>query len=186
MGRREGDAVTPSGGLDTERDRQVGLAGSRRSEEHDVVGFGEEVELGEVGDLLALDRALEGEVEVIEGLDLREPGRLHTVRAAVVLARGDLLGEHRRQVVLVGPGLLPGPLRERRGDRSDPRGLQGPRQERDVGCDPAHDAASTRASYRARSISGKSVSDSARRARASRARRSARACAGARMTSAGT
>lgn len=48
------------------------LRGSRRTEEHDVVGLAQKVELGEVGDLLPLGRALEGEVEVVERLDLGE------------------------------------------------------------------------------------------------------------------
>ena len=50
VGGGEGDPVAASGGLDPEGDRQVGLAGPGRSQEHDVLGLGEEVELGEVGD----------------------------------------------------------------------------------------------------------------------------------------
>jgi hypothetical protein len=47
------------------------------------VGFSEEVELVEVGDLGAGDGALVGEVEVVEGLDLREPGGPDPVFPAV-------------------------------------------------------------------------------------------------------
>jgi len=70
----------------------------------------QEVELGQVSDLSSLDRALEGEVEVVQGLGLREPSGLHPVLTSVVLTRGDLLGKHRGEVGLVVPGLGAGPL----------------------------------------------------------------------------
>lgn len=75
-GGGEGDPVAPSGGLDAEGDGEVGLAGAGWAEEDDVVGFAEEVELVEVGDLGAGDGPLVGEVEVVEGLDLEGCGRL--------------------------------------------------------------------------------------------------------------
>ena len=50
VSRREGDAMTPAGGLHSQGDRQMRLAGARRSEEHHVLGLEEEVELREVGD----------------------------------------------------------------------------------------------------------------------------------------
>jgi hypothetical protein len=40
------------------------------------VGFQQEVELGEVEDDLLAERALEAEVEVVQGLDGRQPGCL--------------------------------------------------------------------------------------------------------------
>jgi hypothetical protein len=57
MRRGEGHSVTAPGRLDAERDRVVGLARSRRSQEDDVLGLGEEVELGEVGDGLGYSRS---------------------------------------------------------------------------------------------------------------------------------
>jgi hypothetical protein len=72
-------------------------------EEAHVVGLVKEVELREVGDLGALDRALKGEVEVVHRLGLGEPSRRHTVASAVVFARGNLLGENGREVGLVIP-----------------------------------------------------------------------------------
>jgi hypothetical protein len=44
-----------------------------RAEENDVVGFVEEVEVGDLG---GLDGALEREAEVIDRCDLQEPGAL--------------------------------------------------------------------------------------------------------------
>jgi hypothetical protein len=52
----------------------------------------EEVELAEVLDDLALDRALEGEVELLERLAGGEAGRLDPALAAVALPGGDLGG----------------------------------------------------------------------------------------------
>ena len=48
------------------------------------MGFAQEVELVEMGNLLAGDGALVGEVEVVEGLDLGEPGCSDPVLAAVL------------------------------------------------------------------------------------------------------
>ncbi len=81
----ECDSVAAAGGLDAERDREMGLAGAGRSQEDDVVRFSDEVELREVLRLRALDRSLEAEVEIIERLDLREPRALHAVLTAVCL-----------------------------------------------------------------------------------------------------
>jgi hypothetical protein len=52
------------------------LAGAGRPEQDDVLLGVQEVELAEVLDDLALDRALEGEVELLERLALREARRL--------------------------------------------------------------------------------------------------------------
>ena len=94
---------------DPERDREVRLAGARWSQEDDVLGLGQEVELGEVGDDLALDARLDREVEVVERLCRREAGGLHPGRPAVAVARADLLGEDRREIRLVVPALVAGP-----------------------------------------------------------------------------
>jgi hypothetical protein len=63
-------------------------------------------------DHLLADRALKGEVELLEGLSGGEAGRLDAALPAVGLARGDLGGEHRLQEPLVRPGLLAGALGE--------------------------------------------------------------------------
>ena len=68
-----------------ERDREVGLAGPGRAEQHDVLARVEEVELAEVLDHLALDRALEAEVELLERLAGGEAGGLDPALAAVAL-----------------------------------------------------------------------------------------------------
>ena len=44
-------------------------------------------------------------------LTRREAGRLDPCRAAVAVAGAHLLGEHRGQIGLVVPALVPGPLR---------------------------------------------------------------------------
>ena len=67
-GGGSGDALVAEGGPDPERDREVGLAGAGRAEHHYVLARVQEVELAEVLDDLALDRALEGEVELLQGL----------------------------------------------------------------------------------------------------------------------
>ena len=106
----EGHPVAAARRLHRQGDREVRLAGARRPQEDDVLVLGEEVELGEVQDALALERAREGEVEVVERLDGREAGRLDARLPAVALAGRDLLGEDRGQVVLVVPAVLAGPL----------------------------------------------------------------------------
>jgi hypothetical protein len=72
----------------------VGFSGAGWAEEDDVLRFGEEVELREVRHGLVLHGALEREVEVVEGLDLREPGCLHPVLTPVGSAGGDFFGQH--------------------------------------------------------------------------------------------
>ena len=93
----------------------MGLAGPGRTEEDDVFGFGEEVELGEVAHRLLLDGPLEAEVEVVQGLDLRESGCLHSVLTAVGLAGAHLFGQHGSEVGLVVPALVGHALCERPG-----------------------------------------------------------------------
>jgi hypothetical protein len=79
-------------------------------QEHDVVGFGGEVEGAEVGDDVSLDGALEAEVEVLERLASGEACRFDPRLAAVVLARRDLAFETRGEELLVTPTLRSGPL----------------------------------------------------------------------------
>ena len=68
----------------------MGLAGAGRSE-HDHVLFGvQEVELPEVLDHRFLDRALEGEVELLKCFAGWEPSGPDPALAAVAVASGDL------------------------------------------------------------------------------------------------
>jgi hypothetical protein len=95
----------------------------------------EEVELGQVGDLLAADRALEGEVEVVQRLHLGEAGAPDPGVAAVGLSGGHLLGQDLGQVVLVVPALGAGPLGQGGGQGGDPWRLEGAGQERHLAGD---------------------------------------------------
>src|SRR4051812_33984296 len=61
-----------------------------RAEQDHVLPGVQEVELPEVFDDGLLDRALEGEVELLQGLAGREPGGLDPALAAVAVAGGDL------------------------------------------------------------------------------------------------
>ena len=88
-GGGELDALAGEAGADRDRDRYMGLACARRAQEHDVLFGVQEVELARVLDDLALDRALEGEVELLERFAGREAGSLDPALAAVGLSGGD-------------------------------------------------------------------------------------------------
>lgn len=79
----------------------MGLAGPRGPQQHHVLLAVQEVELAEVLDHLALDRSLEGEVELLERLSGREACRLNPRLAAVGLTRTDLGGEDGLEEALV-------------------------------------------------------------------------------------
>src|SRR3954470_14128952 len=104
----------------------MALPGAGRAQEDDVVLGVQEVELAEVLDDLAADRALEGEVELLKRLAGGEARGLDPALAAVALARGDLGAEQRFGEALVAPALLAralGELGERAGGG---RGLEHP------------------------------------------------------------
>ncbi len=122
------------------------LAGARRSQEHHVLGFVEEVELREVRDERSLDRSLVREVEVEEGLYLREARGFHPGRPAMGLSRGDLLGKHRGEVSLVVPAFGSRLLGERAEGLPDARGFERPGVEGDLRGGGAHALTSARAS----------------------------------------
>jgi hypothetical protein len=65
-GGLERHAVPCEACADPQRDGQVRLAGAGRAEQDDVLLAGQEVELAEVQDRLALEAGLEGEVERLE------------------------------------------------------------------------------------------------------------------------
>src|SRR6266513_772454 len=99
-------------GADRDRDRQVRLASAGRSEQNHVLPCVQEVELPEVLDDRLLHAALEGEVELFQGLAGREAGGLDAALAAVAVAGGDLGAEERFGEALIAPLLLAGPLGE--------------------------------------------------------------------------
>ena len=70
--RRLVDALSGFDGGDAECRREVGLSGSGRSEEVDGFASPDEVELGQGGDSLAVERGLECEVEAFDRLDGEE------------------------------------------------------------------------------------------------------------------
>jgi hypothetical protein len=82
--------MTGQAGTDPQSDRDVGLAGSRRAKQDDVLFAGEKVELAEVQDRGLFDRALKGEVELLQRLARREPRGLDPCLAAVTVAAVDL------------------------------------------------------------------------------------------------
>ena len=96
-----------------------------------------------MGDLLALDGALEGEVVVIERLDLGEAGGLDPVLAAVGFSGGDFFGEDGGQVGLVVLAFLGRSFGQHRGASADARRFEGPGQEGELRADPGHGATPT-------------------------------------------
>jgi hypothetical protein len=95
---------------DGKPDRQVGLAGPRRTEEHHVLAGGDEVQGAQVRDGVALEAAGVVVVELLQALAGREAGGADAALAAVGLAGGDLALQAGGQELLMGPGLGAGPL----------------------------------------------------------------------------
>ena len=97
--------------------------------EQDHVLFGvQEVELPEVLDHLLLHRALESEVELLQGLVRGEPGGTDPQPTAGGLPRGDLGREQRLGEPLIAPLLLAGALGEVRQRAGRGRGFHRPEQ----------------------------------------------------------
>src|SRR6185503_7220848 len=71
------DAPAALRSSDGEADRQMRLTDTRRAEQYDVLLALDEAELVQALDLLALDRGLEGEVEVGQSLHGRKSRRAH-------------------------------------------------------------------------------------------------------------
>jgi hypothetical protein len=111
-GGAERDAVPGQAGADSQGDREVGLAGPWGPEQDDVLFAGEEVELAEVLDQRLLDRALEGEVELLERLAGGEPRGLDAALAAVRFARAVLGRQQRFSEAFIAPVLGAGALGE--------------------------------------------------------------------------
>src|SRR5215831_10899609 len=62
--------------LDPERDGQMRLADAGRAEQDDVLGALDEAETSQLADLLAIDRRLKVEIELLQALHPGEPGEL--------------------------------------------------------------------------------------------------------------
>lgn len=91
-GGAEQDPLACQARADRERDGQMGLAGSWRAEQDHVLLGVQEVELSKMLDHLLLDRALEGEVELLQRLSRRETSGSDAALAAVGLASRGLGG----------------------------------------------------------------------------------------------
>jgi len=89
------------------RDSKCGLDGFERADEHDVLGLGNELELGEGADLARVDAGLALERERLEGPLLGDPGALDAPGECGFLIRLPLRAEQARDELLVGEvGLL--------------------------------------------------------------------------------
>ena len=132
-GGGEQDPVPGLAGPDRQPDREVGLAGAGRAEEHHVVLGGDEVQGAQVRDEVAFEAAGVVEVELLQRLAGREPGGADAAFAAVGLAGGDLALQAGDQELLMGPGLGAGPLGQPGHRLAQGRRLQRPGQERDLG-----------------------------------------------------
>ena len=71
----EVDVGTLRHSLHAQRHGQVGFPTPRGTQEDDVLAVGDEAQCGELLDPLAIDRGLEGEVEVAQRLDEGEVGK---------------------------------------------------------------------------------------------------------------
>ncbi len=89
------------------RDRQVGLADARGSEEDHVLAPLDEAELVQTLDLLALDRGLEGKVELLDRFDRRQSRGAHrglhrSISSSQCLHRQRSLGERLKSFLRAG------------------------------------------------------------------------------------
>jgi hypothetical protein len=111
-------------GLEAERSREVGLAGTGRTEEADVAALLDPGELRQVQHKRLLGRWLRSPVEVVERLQGREGGVPDAHAGAGGVAGEDLRLEQRLEKLLVGPLLGTRPLRRLLEPLQHPRRLQ--------------------------------------------------------------
>jgi hypothetical protein len=119
------------------------LAGPGRPEEDHVLFGVQEVELAEVLDDRLLHAALEGEVELLQGLAGGESRRLDPALAAVAVAGGNLRREQRLDETLIAPGLFARAVGEPRQRPGSGRRFQCPEQVRELRGRLAHAAISS-------------------------------------------
>ncbi len=138
----EGDAVATAGGLHAERDREVRLAGADRPGDHDVLGALDVRATRELGELRPLDALQRVPVELLEGLEVREPRLAQQARYRAVAAGQHLGLEQLHEELLVVPAVVRG-LAHQRGVLAADRGqleFAAVRLEHGRACSPAHRA----------------------------------------------
>jgi hypothetical protein len=102
----EVDRVAGLAGGDGQADGEHGLADSGWAEEADVGLLLDEAEGGQVADLAGVQLRLEGEVEAVQALVVRQPRQLERVAEPAALAHADLFFQHQVEEVQVAHGLL--------------------------------------------------------------------------------
>jgi len=112
--------VTFGDGLDAQSDRQMSLANTGGPEQDHVLAVGDKAALGQVLDLFPVDRGLEGEVEVLERLDVGELGQGSPDGDVFFLLGGHFLREQLVEEVGVGEVVLGGFLKSRLQPLMDP------------------------------------------------------------------
>ena len=132
-GGGEQHPVSGLAGPDGQPDRQMRFAGAGRAEEDHVLLAGDEVQGAEVGDQVPFQPAGVVEVELLQALAGREPGGPDPAFAAVGVAGGDLALQAGGQILLMGPGLGPGPLGQPARRLPQRRRFQRPGQEGQLG-----------------------------------------------------
>ena len=93
-----------------QRDRQVGLADARRTQEHDVAALGAEAGGGQLVDQPAVDGRLCGIVEVLQPLEVRKPRQLQRDLDRAPPAFFQFTIQQTAQKVRVAPTAGGGPL----------------------------------------------------------------------------
>ncbi len=124
----EQDRIARVRGLQSQTDREVGLAHPGWPQEHYVLGLGDERAGREVREDVPAERGLVVHREVLQRLQLREVRAADPDPSSGLLALGDLPGQDRGEVLLVAPGLVTSGLGEVLEHPGDRRGLQHPRQ----------------------------------------------------------
>lgn len=85
---------------DRQRGRQVGFAGARRAEQHNIAGLGQPSAGFQAGDLSAVHSGVGGEVEIGDRLDCRETRIADTLAGTGFRASVGFHGQHRTEVFL--------------------------------------------------------------------------------------
>ena len=92
--------------LDPQRDRLMRLPDAGRPEQNDVLAVGDESALCELLKPLLVDRGLEGEIEALERLDVRELGQSRSNGDVLFLFGGHFLREELVEEVGIGEVVL--------------------------------------------------------------------------------
>ena len=97
----EEDGISGVGGLDSESDRDVCLADARRTEQDDVLRFGNEHSSRQVRQHITSQARQVVEIEVFERFHYREVRRAYPYDRARRLTIGELAAQYRCEVFLV-------------------------------------------------------------------------------------